>query len=162
MKKIFACLVVIYSLMFTGCGATLKKLENLADELRLHNKNIARVTNEFHAAGKLSDTFHKGVLTANDKFSKALDGADAAIAAGKQIADKTEAKSALDYARRIIDSTVFPAFLDIGAAVFNVPPEVKAQLENILRLMRLAFASITALFAQAEQQLRPRELTYAD
>ncbi len=162
MRKIFGCLTVIYALMFTGCGATLKKLENTADELRIHNKSIARVTNEFHAAGKLLDGFHKGVLTANDRFSKSLDGADAAIAAAKLITTGTERKSALDYARRIIDVEVFPAFLDIVEAIIDVPPEVKTRIEEILALIRIAFAAITTLFADAGMPLKSEDMIYAE
>lgn len=160
-SKQFICSLVIVAAMTFGqaaaCKVSIQKLENLADEMRVHNKSIARVTNEFHAAGKLSDSFHKDVLTACDGFSKTLDGADAAVKAAKLITDGTEKKSALDYARRIIDVEVFPAFLNIVDAVVDVPPEVKQKIEEVLALIRAIFAALQILFADAGMPIKLEE-----
>lgn len=149
-RTLFAFAALLAVLVTSACGKPdLAKLQNIADEMRIHNRNIARVTNEFHASGKLDDQFHLSVLRANDRFSKALDGADAAIASAKTITEKTAAKTALDYARRILDVDAFPAYLDIVESVIGVPPEVRSKIEQYLNLIRVAFAAVQAIFADA-------------
>lgn len=163
MKKFYLSLCLVFSLVLTSTGCdkmkTLKQLEDIATEMRVHNKSVARVTNEFHAAGKLSNVFHLGVLTACDKFSKTLDGADKAIDAAKLVTTGTEGKSALDYAQRFLDTKVFTAFTDIVESVTNVPPEVKAKIEAILASIRLLFAAIRTILSDAG--VAPREENYA-
>lgn len=157
MSRILICFIVAYSLLLgVACdkSKTLTRLENIATELRIHNLNISRVSNEFHEAGKLDDTLHKGILTAASKFSVALDSADAAIVAAKKVTEGMEGKAALDYAQRLLDTEVFGAFVSIVAAVTNVPPEIKARIETILASIRLAFATIRNLLGQSVPQIR--------
>jgi hypothetical protein len=152
MTKFLTCILVLYAVILgAACDKTktLTQLENIAVEMRIHNRNIAKVTNDFHAEGKLSDSFHKGILTAASGFSTALDGADKAIAAAKTVTDGMEGKAALDYAQRLLDTDVFLAFSGIVEAVTNVPAEVKAKIELILASLRAAFVTIRALLADA-------------
>lgn len=151
--KVFLVIILVISqlLVLTGCDKTktIKQLENIATELRIHNKNIATVANDFHEKDKLSNTFHKGILTACYAFSKTLDGADEAILVAKKVTTGPELKSALDYAQRFIDVEVFGSFVKIGGAVFNVPPEVKAKIEITLSAIRALFATLRTILAQA-------------
>ena len=156
MKKLYAFIITISLLLGAACdkAKTLKQIEDVADELRIHNKNIAKTANEFHSAGKLSDGFHKGILTANDKFSTALDGADKAIVAAKAVTTGTELKTALDYAERFLDTKVFSAFTDVVAAVVNVPPEIKEKIEIILASIRGLFATLRIILGEANPGAR--------
>jgi hypothetical protein len=163
MMKLLTTLLVVWCLVLTACpkNNTLEKLENLATELRIHNRNIAQVSNQFHAEGRMADADHLRILTAASSFSKALDKADAAIAAAKA-APNIERKSFINYAERILDVETFPAFLQIVEAVTDVPADVKAKLERILSLIRIAFSAIRALLADAGAVLKQEELIYAE
>lgn len=136
---------------------TVAKLQNIADELRMHNRSILKVTNDSFAAGKVSRSFHGGVLVACKNFSKALDGADAAIVAAKKVTETGEIKSALDFAQRIIDVDVFPAFLNVAEAIVDIPPEIKEKIAEYLAAIRLLFTAIRALFADAQIAIGGRE-----
>lgn len=152
MTRILTTLIVLYSLLLgAACdkAKTLTQLENVATEMRIHNRNIAKVANDFHAEGKLSNPFHAGILTACDRFSKALDLADAAIVAAKKVTGGAEARSALDYAQRLLDVEVFGAFADVAAAVIEVPAEVKEKMEIILASVRALFATLRTILAEA-------------
>jgi hypothetical protein len=164
MKRFLVTALVAYSLVLgAACDKTktVKQLEDLATRMRIHNRDIARTANEFHAAGRLSDGFHKGILTAADKFSTALDAADAAIVSAKKVTAGTELKTALDYAERLIDVEVFGSFVDVVAAVTNIPDEVKQKIEVILASIRLLFSSIKNVLAEASPMVR-REVVYAE
>lgn len=140
----------------TACDRvkTIEKAERLAIELRLYNRNIAQTTNEAFRSQKISSGLHLGVITACDKFSKALDGADRGIAAVKLVTDKTEAQTGLNFVERLFDTEVFTAFVGIVDAVVDVPADVKARLDSIFATIRLAFTAIRALFADAQIAMR--------
>lgn len=151
--------MLVWSMLFSACDKTkeLQRVENLVDQLRIHNRDIARVTNDAHAAGKISDGFHQNVLVACDVFSRTLDTGDKAVAAAKAVTSKGELKTALDYAERIVDVEIFPAFLNIIDSVVNVPPEIKDKIEAALAAIRGIFSTLRILFADAELAIGGRE-----
>lgn len=154
------CLIAItVGAMGAKCNAaqTLQKLQNALDELRLHNRSIAKITNDQFAAGKLDRAILAAVNPACDKFSKALDAGDAAVAAGKLVTEKEGMRTALDYAERIVDSQVFPAFIGVAEAVINVPPEIKAKIETLLASIRAVFATIRIIMGDAQIAIRRQE-----
>lgn len=149
-------LVAMMSVLVTACDRTrtVEKAEKLAIELRLYNRNIAKVTNDAFREGKISSSLHLGVITGCDKFSKALDGTDRAIAAVKIVTEASEVRTGLDFVQRLFDTEVFSAFIAIGEAVIDVPPDLKARLDSIFASIRLAFAAVRALFADAQHAMR--------
>ena len=158
MKKLVASILLMSVICsVTGCGKNLQKIADVADQLRAINRSILKVTNDSFAAGKVTRSFHGGVLTACENFSKALNGADTAIAAAKTVPGKGEAKTALDFAQRLFDVDVFPAFMSVAQAVIDVPPEIKTKIEEYLAAIRLLFSTLRVLFADTQIALRGQE-----
>lgn len=156
-KPIFAAFMLLSLVLTqTGCDKTrtLNKLQDVVDEMRMHNGSILKVTNDQFVAGKVSKTFHAGVLSACEGFAAGLNAGDAAIVAARKVADS---RSALDFARRVLDVQVFPAFLRVAEAVVDIPPDVKAQIEEYVAAIRLLFAALQALFADAQIAIGGRE-----
>jgi hypothetical protein len=159
MRRIIAvALVLTFALIGVGCdkAATFKKLDDISTELHAYVLNLANANNaayeEKHLIGPVQ---HKAVNDALDGMSKALGTADAALAAAKLIPakDKTGTQAALDYVRRILDGDVFNAFENVVESVVSIPAPTKAEIEAILASIRLAFATITALFADLGKPL---------
>ncbi|MDL5055910.1 hypothetical protein [Geitlerinema calcuttense] len=159
-RYIAAVLIVTFATTAFSCGKNLQKLQDISDELRIHNRNIAQVTNDFHAEGKISNTLHKSVLTANDKISKGITAANVVIKGARSLSDKSEIRAAWDEAQRILNHQVWSGFYDIAAATFDLPAEIKERYESILAKVRLAFSALRMLLSQIEAGLR--EERYAE
>lgn len=172
MKNFTIIFTIVLSLLLAGCGKTLKKFEDVSYEFRLNNKSIAQITNDFHAAGKLPDSFHLNVLQANQLFSESLDRVDQAIAGAKVIEaqikantlDKKEGKvkmkAVLDYVDRLINTELFRAFLAIADAIVDLPKDILARIEPYITAIKIAFSLAKTLIADGRTELR--EVAYAD
>lgn len=144
----------------TGCTANLDKLQRNVDQMRLHNKNIQKVTNDFFAAGRIDRPVLAAVNKAGEGFSRALNTADAAIVAARAIKpdDGKAFKSALDYAERLIDHQVWDSFIALGESIVGeIPQEMKAKIDEYLAGIRLLFTTIRGIFADAQVALAGRE-----
>jgi len=160
MKKFLTTIGLIWVLIFglasVGCNntATVKKAQDLADELRAINHKLAKANNDAADAHKIPLVLHKAVNGAVEKFSQSLDTVDAAIIAAKVVTSKEDAQSKLDFIQRLFDTDVFLSFANVAATVIDFPPEIKAQMQAILAGAQLVFASIRALFAEAQTAIK--------
>lgn len=158
MKKFLVTLALLYCVLLTGCDktATLRKAEEFATQMRIYNRSIVKATNDAKEAGKIDSGLHRNVIFAAEQFSRGLDAADAGIALAKKAVSKTDQQAGLDFVERLIDTEVFAGFVAVVEAVTSFPPDVKQQIEAILASVRLAFAAIRTLFADAGSVYIPR------
>lgn len=166
MKNLFTRFVLVFVVVFSllanvGCDkkkalTTVRQADEIAAQLLLYGRNIARANNDSFAARNISSEVHlrtnqgaelylKGV----DIFITAIDAAKAAIKAG------ANPNGQIDILQAVFNKDVVAAGLALADLIADVPPALKDKIGGWASAIRLAVTTFQILFAEIRKELNP-------
>lgn len=164
MKKLLTSLLIIASIVLTGCPKgekTVRQLREKSAEMSIYGTKLITAFGEAYKAGEITQDQLRTLNTATGAFVTGVGIYREALAeAERQVKAGEAPKDVLGRVDRILDAQVIATFFKILERIAGLSVERSAAIQAILSAARVAILAIKNAVSEAEQFIR-EEPTYA-
>lgn len=163
MKKIFGCLIIIYSLLLFGCPKgekTVRELREKSAELSVYGTKIVRAFGAAFDAGEITQAQLCQLNVATGAFTEGLGAYRDALAVAERVVKEQGDIPAgtIQMLEKVLDDRVIAAFFDILIKVGAMPISQSEVIKTIISGIRLTILAIRGAFSDARRQLNLPEV----